>query len=207
MKRLILPLLVVGPALAQGRVLTVDDYARAEARLAATTDPLVTGLGVRPTWLPDGRFWYRTTTARGAEFFMVDPAKKSKAPAFDHARLAAAIGNTTSSPVTAYDLPFQSFELAADGKSIAVTSRQRRLRCDITAYTCANDAARAVTSPPRNSVTSPDGRKAAYIKDYNLWVRDLAAGTDKQLTTDGVKDFGYATNNAGWTRSDNPVLT
>ena len=26
------------------------------------------------------------------------------------------------------------------------------------------------------------------------------------LTTDGVKDFGYATDNAGWTRSDRPVL-
>ena len=27
------------------------------------------------------------------------------------------------------------------------------------------------------------------------------------MTTDGVKDFGYATNNAGWTKSDAPVLT
>jgi dipeptidyl aminopeptidase/acylaminoacyl peptidase len=27
------------------------------------------------------------------------------------------------------------------------------------------------------------------------------------LTTDGVKDFGYATNNAGWVHSDRPVLT
>jgi len=31
----------------------------------------------------------------------------------------------------------------------------------------------------------------------NLWVRDVASGKETQLTTDGVKDFGYATDNAG----------
>ena len=31
-------------------------------------------------------------------------------------------------------------------------------------------------------------------------------GADKQLTTDGVKDYGYATDNAGWISSDRPVL-
>jgi len=41
---------------------------------------------------------------------------------------------------------------------------------------------------------------------YNLWVRNLESGKETQLTTDGVKDFGYATNNAGWTKRDSPVL-
>lgn len=62
-----------------------------------------------------------------------------------------------------------------------------------------------VAAPP-NSVTSPDGRYAAFIRDFNLWARDLQSGQDRQLTTDGIKDFGYATNNAGWIRSDSPVL-
>ena len=46
---------------------------------------------------------------------------------------------------------------------------------------------------------SPDGTKGAFIRDWNLWVRDVATGQETQLTTDGVKDFGYATDNAGWT--------
>ncbi|MEL7533922.1 MAG: DPP IV N-terminal domain-containing protein [Bacteroidota bacterium] len=45
------------------------------------------------------------------------------------------------------------------------------------------------------------------MKDHNLWVRDLADGSEQQLTTDGIEDFGYATNNAGWTKSTRPVLT
>ena len=31
-------------------------------------------------------------------------------------------------------------------------------------------------------------------------------GKETPLTTDGVKDFGYATDNAGWTKSDRPIL-
>ena len=58
----------------------------------------------------------------------------------------------------------------------------------------------------RNDVPSPDGKRTAYIKDWNLWVRDLASGQETRLTTDGVEDFGYATHNAGWTKSDRAIL-
>ncbi len=61
------------------------------------------------------------------------------------------------------------------------------------------------TAPP-NSAMSPDGRYAAFIREFNLWARDLTTGQDRQLTTDGIEDFGYATNNAGWIRSESPVL-
>jgi dipeptidyl aminopeptidase/acylaminoacyl peptidase len=54
---------------------------------------------------------------------------------------------------------------------------------------------------------SPDGKKAAFVRDWNVWVRDLATGAETPLTTDGVKDFGYATDNAGWTHSDRAILT
>ena len=60
----------------------------------------------------------------------------------------------------------------------------------------------ATPDAPEHSVVSPDGKRAAYIKDFNLWVKDLATGKETQLTTDGVKDFGYATDNAGWKHSD-----
>ena len=63
--------------------------------------------------------------------------------------------------------------------------------------------ARAAAKP---EVVSPDGKRAAFIRGFNLWVRDVASGRETQLTTDGAKDFGYATDNAGWVRSDRPIL-
>ena len=58
----------------------------------------------------------------------------------------------------------------------------------------------------RAEVVSPDGRWAAFIRDHDLWVRDTETDREYPLTTDGVEDYGYATNNAGWMRSDRPVL-
>src|SRR3989441_12053795 len=58
----------------------------------------------------------------------------------------------------------------------------------------------------RRDVPSPDGKRTAFIRDWNLWIRDVASGKATALTTDGVKDFGYATDNAGWTKSDRPVV-
>jgi dipeptidyl aminopeptidase/acylaminoacyl peptidase len=147
-------LLLAAPLAAQQpRQLTADDYARAERFLAPSAAPLVTGTGVQPTWLPDGRFWYRTSTPTGYAFFMVDPARRTR---------------------TAVSDP---------------TSRA------------------SVANVPPNASVSPDGKRAVFIRENNLWSRDLATGKETQLTTDGIKDFGYATDNAGWTHSDRPVVT
>jgi len=55
-------------------------------------------------------------------------------------------------------------------------------------------------------VASPDGKKVAFIRNWNLWLRDVADKKETQLTTDGIKDYGYATDNAGWKKSDRPIL-
>ena len=56
-------------------------------------------------------------------------------------------------------------------------------------------------------VLSPDGKYAAFIRDWNLWIRDFATGAERPLTTDGIENFGYATDNAGWKRSNKPILS
>lgn len=56
------------------------------------------------------------------------------------------------------------------------------------------------------SAMSPDGKKEAFIKNWNLWMRDVETKKETQLTIDGVENFGYATDNAGWTHSDRAIL-
>lgn len=56
------------------------------------------------------------------------------------------------------------------------------------------------------AVVSPDGRKEVFIRDWNLWVRHIDTKQEIQLTTDGVKDYGYATDNAGWRHSDAAIV-
>jgi dipeptidyl aminopeptidase/acylaminoacyl peptidase len=70
-----------------------------------------------------------------------------------------------------------------------------------------NPATAAPLRPGRDeAVVSPDGKKAAFIRDWNLWVRDIATGEEKPLTTDGTTNYGYATDNAGWTHSNRAIL-
>src|SRR5262245_13813023 len=106
------------PALAQAQAtaaapptVTAADYARAEKMLAAAVNPLVVGGTVQAVWLPDDRFTYRSTTADGAEFLLVDPAKKTKVRAFDHERLATALASASNTTVDAKKLPFQRVTL------------------------------------------------------------------------------------------------
>ena len=183
---------------------TIEDYARAERMLAPTTFPLVSGTASSITWLPDGRAWYRAVTPEGSTFYLVDPVKRTRVPAFDHAALAEALGKATRAPVTAARLPFGSFTLGADG-SVTVVMRNQRWRCLGAARECTSQG--EVPAIPRTASVSPDSSTAAFIRDNNLWAVNLATGAETQLTTDGIKDFGYATNNAGWVHNDNPVLT
>jgi len=59
---------------------------------------------------------------------------------------------------------------------------------------------------PAVTAMSPDGKRAVFIRDWNLWMRDSASGQETPLTTDGVNDDGYATDNAGWAKSDRPIV-
>jgi dipeptidyl aminopeptidase/acylaminoacyl peptidase len=200
-------LLLAAPAAAQQpRQLSAEDYVRAERFLGANTAPLVSGTAGRPTWLEDGRFWYRATTPGGSAFFVVDPARRTREALFDPTRLASALAAVSGRPVQANQIP--PFELAKDSRALTVRAQGRQWSCDLQAYTCAPaDSSAAAPGAPENSSVSPDGRWAVFIRDYNLWAKELATGAETQLTRDGTQDFGYATNNAGWVHDDSPVLT
>jgi dipeptidyl-peptidase-4 len=185
--------------------LTADDYARAERFMGYNTTPLVYRGAVRPTWLAGDRFWYRNAIPEGAEFVLVDPGRRTRARAFDHVALAAALSRASDTTYDPFHLPFTQFELSADGRSIVFDAGPRRWTCDVRGTRCAAETGRRARGP-RNVVVSPDSAKAAFIRDDNLWVRDLATGAETPLTTDGVADFGYATDNAGWVQSDRPIL-
>ncbi len=196
-------LFAASPALAQSpRQLTADDYRQAEKFVGYNTTPLVLNAGVRPNWMPDGRFWYRTLRPAGPEFVIVDPAARTRKPAFDHDRVATALSAAAGRTSERATLPFLSNELATDGRSVTYPPGARRYTSDGDGSSCKGEDRPA----PRNEVLSPDGRRAVFIRDWNLWVRDVATNQETPLTTDGVKDFGYATDNAGWRYSDRPVV-
>ncbi len=218
MNKFLLAALPLSMALAaqaqQGRSLTTQDYEHAESMMSYNTQKLIDHGSVRPNWLPGDRFWFRDLNSHGSEFILVDPTKKSLSAAFNQEKLAAALSTATGKKYDGFMLPFQSFSYTLDNKAIIFHAEDKQWKFDNTTYQLSPDTSHESASAPGmgrrgprgTSILSPDGKKTAYIKDYNLWVRDVKTNQQTQLTMDGVKDYGYATDNAGWTSSDNPIL-
>ncbi|GAB3962040.1 S9 family peptidase [Spirosoma harenae] len=201
----------------QRAVLTPQTYEQAQRYLLTNAEQLVDHATIRPNWLPDGRFWYRDLQAGGSQFILVDPAKGTRSLAFDHQKLASALSASMGKSYDAARLPFQNVGFSADNKAVLFQADGKRWSYDLqSGQVAVNSSAEqpTITSEPGgraargggNEVMSPDKKKAAYIQEYNLWVRDVQTGKRTQLTTDGIKDFGYATDNAGWKSSDRAIL-
>jgi len=195
--------------------LTVKDYENAESKMGYNTQKYVDRGNVFPNWIPGDKFWYRVLTPSGSEFVLVDAAKGTRTVAFDHEKLATSLSSATSKKYTGSMLPFQVINYSADGKSITFRTDGKQWKYDLQNSSLAADTTKALENAQRsggfgrnrgNEVLSPDRTKAVFIKDYNLWVKDVKTNEQKQLTFDGIKDFGYATDNAGWTNSDGAIL-
>src|SRR2546425_3585010 len=106
------------PGTAAPRALTAADYARAERFMSYNTTPLVFRAGIRPTALPDDRFWYRNAIPEGIEFVLVDAARRTRARAFDQGKLAAALSRAADTTYDALHLPFTQFEFSPHARAI-----------------------------------------------------------------------------------------
>ena len=183
-------LLLAGSATGlQAQQRTATDYARAESFLSWNAGTQVSGDQVSPEWLAGDRFWYRSRILGGHEFILVDPSGPTRAPAFDHARLAAGLSDAADTSYVAGKLPFDEFEFV-DGGIRFHTGDSIRWTCRLTDYVCSGPD--AVPAPPRTERMSPDGRWVAFSRDEDLWVREVATGQERQLSSDGEADFGYA---------------
>jgi dipeptidyl-peptidase-4 len=201
-------LAAVPTASAQERTksLSEEDYAQAEKFLRQHTGSLVFGATVSPHWMGENLFWYRNSIPEGYEYVLVDMKKKKRSQAFDHQKLAQALSSTVEKTYEPYKLPFLQIEFSKDRKSLLFSVESQTYSYNIAKNTCAEIKTAKEERPSRNLMVSPDGKRGVFIRDYNLWMRDMENGKEIQLTKDGQKDFGYGTNNAGWTKSDTPVL-
>ncbi|MDA9096184.1 DPP IV N-terminal domain-containing protein, partial [Porticoccaceae bacterium] len=55
-----------------------------------------------------------------------------------------------------------------------------------------NKSCQRLDAIPEGYVVSPNGKQAAFVRDYNLWVRDLTTGKEHALTQDGEEFYRYA---------------
>jgi dipeptidyl-peptidase-4 len=182
--------------------LTGEDYARAERFAAYNTASLVSDTADLLTWLNGDQLAYRLKNINGDDFVVVNPISGARVPLFDRVRLAAALSGAAGQQYTPDRLLIKSLGLSDTGHIISLEIGSERWSCDLRDYRCSK-----IPSFCWDGVLSPDKRRVAFIRDYNLWILDIATNTERQLTIDGTQGFAYGTDNPGWAPSRKAVLT
>jgi dipeptidyl aminopeptidase/acylaminoacyl peptidase len=166
---------IVAPAWGAGKVMSVQNYARADAVRAL--NPLSLGGRVFPHWLRDGtRFYYASeaTHDHPGTTFLVDPRSAVRRPLFDAARVAGSLGSLTGSPVSARHLP--KWSLVADDSALWFDLPAGKFLCELSTSKCQAASAPQrdgilANAVPKWAVRSPDGRWDAFIWNHNVYIR------------------------------------
>lgn len=183
---------------------TVEDYNRAYALREKYNAKHVLYAGVVPHWVDQtSAFWYVRQTEKGKEYVEVDAASKKRTALFDQQKMAAALTEKAGREINAYNLLLQNCRL-----NISLDTLRFQLDGKFWAYSIKNNRLLDEGAiPPRGKerhwmevddekegrpVTSPDGKWTAFIKNDNVYVREVATGKEKQLSQDGTLSNYYS---------------
>ena len=157
------------------------------------TNQLVLNDAIFPHWITStdssnsGFFWYLRETKTGKEFRLVDVGNTSNTPAFDHDALATSLSEATGKVIDSEDLPFVEITLDLSTLRVRFQAFENEWLFD-----SSNGQCHATDSPvPKQQVISPDERNAVFLRNNNLWIKDLRTGEERALTTDGTEDLSY----------------
>jgi len=164
---------------------TQADYDRAFSLRSRRAD-LVDRAEIKPHWLPDGhRFWYRVQMgAQTHEFVLVDADSGVRQPAFDHAKLAAALGKVNGGTMQPDHLPVSGLEFAGSN-TLRFVAKGKSWRCNLEGYSLSADAEREsvasavrVLAAPRPSQRTGDETVLHFVNrtanDIKLYWMDPA---------------------------------
>ena len=190
-----------GMAVAQG---TVDDYRRAYALKEKFSADKVFYSNVNPQWIEGThQFWYVRNTPDGCLYVSVDADKKARKELFDSHRLAKALGAASGKEVKPEALALGRLSVSKGLDTLRFVFNNQRWMYASRKNQLVNEG--AVPLPPKQKhwmevddektaspVPSPDGKWIAFIKNQNIYVKEVATGKEKQLSLDGTLGNYYS---------------
>ena len=154
---------------------------------------LVINDGVFSHWIENtDLFWYRHDTSQGKEYRLVDALSAKTSVAFDHCALAYALSLESELNVDAQDLPIDLLNITLSPRKIEFNAFGEHWIFDVSNVVCTRSNC-SQDSSLVGELISPDKKHVIFVRDYNLWVRDLSNGQELALTSKGTVDFPYAT--------------
>ena len=196
--RSIILLITLSPYFIHAQVKKAD-YQRADS--VAKLNSLVYSSAVRARWIGDlAEFWYLNHEKRGDIYYLVDAKEGKKREAFDQKKLAALLADETKKEVSAMNLGLTDLNFKNDNSGISFVydsfrweyvfeknqlSKQGRYEIPESRYW--GDRERQRNAP----IVSPDKKWEAFIRDYNVYVREVGKEELTALSLDGNSELSY----------------
>ena len=165
---------------------------------------LVQNETILPTWIgKTNYFWYKRAGKMAEkispqtchEYRLVNAETKVNEMAFDHCQLASALTKASGKRVDSTALPISNITLALSPLMVTFNAFRKRWIFDGEKNKC---RLCAIPFLKDDEAPSPDGRWIAFVKDYNLWLHEVATGRELPLTSDGEQDYFYGLGSTAW---------
>lgn len=179
----------------EARAPTPEDYRRAVSfQWQNLVNKKVFNVNVQPVWCGDSTGLGFVTQNRERKYFnKVDFGTTKIQPWFDQERIAKLLSDSTNQKVNAGDLALQNLNYKSS-EQLEFNFQGKRYALNLLTHTL-----KVVNLPANNPLESrsPDGKWIAFTRDYNLYIRSTADGTERPLSRDGKRLFEFGTY-YGW---------
>jgi len=185
---------------------TKGDYRKGDS-LSKYND-LVYHAHVDPSWIRDTHhFWYEVNTKKGEIYYIVDADRRTKEQAFDQEKLCEKLNEATGGALLPYSLPLEYLRFNKDMDEIVFHLDNIKWNYDLSS----NELEKVKDYGPERDrshpdaywgnsrdhlsnspVVSPDSNWVAFIRNYNLWIRNTTSDKTHQLSYDGSEGDVYS---------------
>lgn len=177
---------------------TLKDYNRAYALGKKYNYGRVENMNINPHWIEgNDKFWFISETNGEKAYKVFDTKTLKEKNLFSLAALSQALAGATGKDCDPGNLRLESLEVDKDCNAIEFSYAGSRWKYNIKKDRLENLGVLPPQAIPPHwmvvdeeksdrEIVSPDGKKAAFIRDNNVWVKDLSSNKETQLTYNGT---------------------
>ncbi|WP_340114890.1 S9 family peptidase [Maribellus mangrovi] len=184
--------------------LTREDYQKADSVMKL--GELVYNEVSRINWIDStNTFWYRVKTRDGIEYKIVDSEKATKKAAFETQKLVEALNEQLKRKTAADKLRLDRLEFDLEKNQIHFVAENAYWTCNLKNYKLEKDSVRKqqqrrdrgywgkfFDEQGNDPVVSPDSVWTAFLRDYNVYIKNNKDRKEYQLSFDGSKGEFYS---------------
>ena len=179
-------------------------YHQAQALMQGVlSKKLVLNDAVFPHWIGDTEcFWYERETRQGREYRLVDAQAGSNQLAFDFLALVKALENSSGQSINDNNPEILVVNIVLSPRQINFTALDKQWVFEPDKGSCQE----VELIPAVQGLLSHDGKRVVFVREHNLWLRELASDKERALTLDGTVDTPYGTAAAPFGGPYSPVV-